>query len=72
MSGRTTPPALFLYGLDDGSRELGVEVVEDRAPDVDDQRRLGLVEKGDTGMRHARLVPDGEQPTAGWSGILHT
>src|SRR5579875_3788094 len=50
----------WLVGLP-GSRELGVEVVQEGPPDVDDEPRLGFPEEGGVGMSDARLIADREQ-----------
>ena len=44
-----------------GSRELGVEVVEEGPPDVDDEPRLGLSEQLGVRVGHAPLVPDRQE-----------
>lgn len=43
------------------SRELGVEVVEEGSPDVDDEPRLGLSEQLGVRVGHAPLVPDRQE-----------
>jgi hypothetical protein len=44
-----------------GVRELDVEVVEERPPDVDDEPGLGLSEQLGVRVGHAPLVPDRQE-----------